>query len=247
MSSAVWLVVVGVLPIWSLWRWRRRTTRQERAIRELRAFLSGSIELWPDPAPAAGVRGQFERVAADIAGLQARGFVSLGEIAVIFQDKAVQVMRTFVDEAGTTFAYFVVSLDRYAPPMFIFECYSDDAEWSTLRAARRGPHSADAPFVHAQALPRSLGLDELLAKHRDFTGRDADDASLLRCTTAAALCRLLTRNHDRAARWRAAQPSDDLLQADLRGILGDSYERAGAWWTERLTAPLPSARLRRRQ
>jgi hypothetical protein len=232
-------------PVWAFWTRRRRLAGQEHAIREMRALFSGSVEFWPDPAPVLGVREQFQIAAADETGLGARGYASLGEIAMIARNKPFAVMRAFVDGAATTFAFVIVSLKAYAPPTFMLESHTDNAEWGTIRSTRRGPHCVDAPFSHTQAL--SLDLDALLAKHRELALGGAGEAPLVRCTTTAELCALLERKHELVVRWRGAQPSDALLQADLREILGARYGTAGPRWTERLSAPLPSARLRRRQ
>jgi hypothetical protein len=61
------------------------------------------------------------------------------------------------------------------------------------------------------------------------------------------MCAELTRWHQRTARWRASQPSGALLEADLRGALGRHFEKLAPRVTRRLAAPLPPARLRRRQ
>ena len=53
--------------------------------------------------------------------------------------------------------------------------------------------------------------------------------------------RELRRNHAMFTRWRESMSPDDLLEADLRTVLGTSYSIHGARWKRRLALRLPQA------
>lgn len=245
---AIIATYLGGLPLWAFWRRRRRIRRLERGIREWRQMLSDQIRCRPVEAADRDTQSLLRATDADVKELCARGFAVIGDMVRQPRDQpALAVMRVLVDDVGTTYAFVIVSLEKPGPPVLDVESYSEDAEWSTMRGTARPSGPALGAFAHRQLVAPAAGLGALLEKHRAFAGLDAPDAPVfIRCTTLAELVTELERAHDRTVQWRAAQPSEALLDADLRGILGASYEAAGSWWRRRLTAPLPKARMRKK-
>jgi hypothetical protein len=171
--------------------------------------------------------------------LVACGFSALGDVIVIGTDRLeTAVLRTLVDHDGTTSALIVVGLKDPSVAILQLSSFGDDATWST----RIGNHVslAAAPTVNRQTLPATLPHSELVAKHQAFAR-----GSLIRIQTRDDLLVQLNKSRADAIRWRSAQAPDELLDADLRVVLGDAYPRFGKVWMRRLRGRLPQATLRR--
>ena len=114
-----------------------------------------------------------------------------------------------------------------------------------MLSTRRGRQArlAEPPFVRRQTLAADVPHAQLVAEHRAFVG---DNATLHSIATPVELIAELLRMRSRIVEWRNAQPPDELLDADLRNVLGDVYERSGKIWARRLRDRLPEATLRRR-
>lgn len=238
-------VCVAALPRWAK---QRRTRRTERVIRLMRHTLSNPVQFRPLEAANPYSATILRETDGDVKELCARGFVVIGDLVVQPRNqRAYAVQRALVDGVGTTYAFVTISLLKPGPPSLELESYSEDGHWLTVRTERPRPLIPKAPFAHEQVVAPALGLDAVLDKHRAFAGLDAPDAPMfVRCTTIVDLATELERTHERTTRWRAAQPAEWLLEADLRGILGPTYDTAGSWWQRRLTAPLPKARTRKK-
>ncbi len=85
---------------------------------------------------------------------------------------------------------------------------------------------------------------QLVAEHRAFA-HDDPARTWTRVASRDDLLGALAAAHADTARWRRAQPPDELLDADLRGTLGTQYAKLGKIWARRLRDPLPEATLRR--
>ncbi len=240
---------VGAVTLY-LWGWRRfkyvrarwqhhqRADEFERALREAREDMTGDNP-FRAPGDADGeLVALLVASAGDQRALVEHGFKPLGDMVVqIAERPATAALRAFVDEAGTTCA--VVGVTRRAPEIatLTFSSYAGDEVFATRRGKQRS--LAEPPTMHRQAL--DLPPDQLLARHRTFARLDG----AARIATRDELIAQLAKARANAARWRDVQPPDELLDADLRAVLGDLYPKVGKAWARRLRGKLPQATLRR--
>jgi hypothetical protein len=154
-------------------------------------------------------------------------------------------IRVLIDSSGTTFASVMAAklvgattrLLANRPPMhtFSFASHSREETWATSR--ERG--AAGPPFTHGQTVAAKLGVTEVAELHRKLVS--SVQAELLPFTSIDQMADELRRKHEMTRAWRAAQPADALLDADLRALLGQHYDRLGDIMKKRLARALPKA------
>lgn len=231
---------VGAIVLY-LWGWQRfryvrwhmqrhkRAEEFERSLREAREALAGGC---PYRKPAASDSELLSRLPDD-RDLVACGFHAVGELVFQYTGKpAHTAMRCYLDAANTTYAMRMVSgIVRLAS-------YASDRVFATGQR----PHAvlAEPPFVARQMLDAKLSVAEVVAAHRKLAG----DQPLLRIESLDDLLAHLVANHDKIVAWRASVAPDELLDLDLKCVLGDAYPRAGKIWARKLRDKLPEARLR---
>ena len=239
-----------VLYVWGWRRWRylqahwqrrERSEALETALRNARASAA-------DPSPWR-LRGDGDRAAfdmltsvsakADEQALEQLGFRTLGEIALERSDKAVALAsRAFVSADGTTIATLSVSAKARGHVMALFSSHCGERQIATSRGAV--PSLAKPPFVEYEALPVKTSLAAVFEAH---VGRPRPDAAAI--TTIDQLLARANELRERTLAWRAAEPPDELLDADLRAMLGPAYASSGKMWFAKLRGKLPEARIAR--
>jgi hypothetical protein len=218
------------------WRNHKRAEEFERALREAREDYAALAYRAATDADGELV-ALLSAIDADCRALEASGFTALGDIVVQPADKpATGAVRAFVDKAGTTCAIVGVTR-KTAEPALAFSSYVGDEVFSTRRGS--GRMLAEPATMHRQNFAEDV--PQLLARHRTF-------APLEGSSSIASLDKLLfelAKVRASIVRWRDAQAPDELLDADLRCVLGDLYPKVGKAWARRLRGKLPEATLRR--
>jgi hypothetical protein len=218
------------------WRNHKRAEEFERALREAREDYAALAY-----RAATDADGELRVLLAasdgDCRALEASSFTALGEIVMQPADKpATAIMRAFVDQAGTTSAIVGVTR-KTANTVLTFISYVGDDVFMTRRGT--GGMLAEPPTMHRQNLTDDLLL--LIDRHRTFAPLD----NALRLATRDELLSQHAKTRASIVRWRDAQAPDELLDADLRCVLGDLYPKVGKAWARRLRGKLPEATLRR--
>jgi hypothetical protein len=236
--ESVFLAAAAAAGLVAFVRDRRQVRILEDKILEIRAALAAAFPYRLPKRDDFELVRLLENIARGAALLRESGMTALGELVMqVPGHPPMAVMRAFADEAGTV-AYLTI----YPPllePSLLFETYTSDAEYVTHVG---NPIRASAPFSHQQALPLTMSIQEMLDRHRGF----ARTGNELRITTIDELLRELERNHAMIMRWRDSLSPEDLLELDLRTLLGEQYAIHGARWKRRLAMRLPRATLRRR-
>lgn len=239
--DALVVIASGVLGgVFAYMRQRHRANQFEQAVRDIRARVSEDMTFRALDASTPDAATMLDAIHAHEHRLEGCGLTLVGDVAMLQHDRLFAVMRAFVDAAGTSVAYVISSRARPVYAALLVESYRADAEYMTMHAA---VPIAAPPFSHRQVLPESLAWDAVLARHRTFAS--VDDPATIRVTSMDDLLRTLAQNHELMVRWRAAQTHEELLDADLRAILGPKYDRYGKGWARRLAVRLPKATLRR--
>lgn len=221
------------------WRGKQRADGFERELRLAREELSSP------PSFRAATGHDFDLVSLlrgarkDEDELATCGFRVLGDIVV---GSTTAIMRSLVDQAGTTCAVLFVAARHPNTVLLRFSSYLVDEVFSTARALV--PSLAEPPFVHRQTLAHQP-LAALLSHHRAFARLDDETRSFQRIESLDALLAQLARGRQDIVRWRNAQPPEELLDADLRSVFGEHYAAEGASWARRLRGRLPKASVRR--
>jgi hypothetical protein len=244
-ASAEWIVGsllgAGAIGYWlrtirGHWRYSKGMTDTERSIREARANAEAVSPYRTRAEDETEVLDYLRATDATCEALRRLDFQSLGDLMIAWSGRAPSgAARILVDGPGTTIAILMVMLDRIGVVTRLTS-YDDHSVFTTWLGSR--PNLATPPFVKRQE--SSGSLEELVAKHRSFIGQ-----SLHRVSSLEDASREAAEAHERARRWRAEQPPDDLLDADLRSILGKHYERHGKMWARKLRDRLPEATIRR--
>jgi hypothetical protein len=165
----------------------------------------------------------------------------LGDVVVDGVDlDSTMIVRALVGPEATTIALLSVPRHASTRVMLGFTSHSPDEMFST----RRGPlpSLAEPAFAHRQTLAVDLPIVDLIARHTELVR--AAKEPLIRIANRTELLEELRRAREQIVRWREAQPSDILLDADLQAVLGESYEHFGPLWMHRLRGRLPQATLR---
>ncbi len=222
----------------------RTYLRNLRQVDELETALREARELAAGPSPyrvaTEADRALVARLATadDETRLAAFGFTLLGDLVIQGDGRAPSaIVRALVDRGSTTAAYFTSSR---ATTTLTLASYPGGDLFTTRRSLHDG--LADPAFVHRQTRALDVPLATLLVDHERFAPHEAR----IRFATLDELVAVIAANHARVASWRLAQPPDELLDADLRGVLGDHYAKHGKAWARRLRGELPAATLRRK-
>ena len=128
----------------------------------------------------------------------------------------------------------------------MLESYAKDAEYIPHVG---NPVRTRAPFSHHQTVPRELPMHEILARHRAFVHVSHTPArgALAPIASLDELMHELRANHAMIMRWRDSLSPEDLLELDLRTLLGEQYAIHGARWKRRLAMRMPKATLRKKR
>ena len=222
-------VTVALAAFVSLTRFRERVNTLETKIRRLRELSSKELEYRELAAddPSAAPLAAFD------AELAAAGVTVLGTMVDVAEPVP---SRWFVDRAGTSFGW-VARIDHTHAAVVVSR--RGDEVYQTRRSFA-AVALAQPPWAHRQTVRTGLTLAELLAHHHELVG---DRPELAQVASLADLARELTETRARNQAWRNAQDPAELLDRDLRGILGKHYDGPlGAKLARRLAVELPRAR-----
>ncbi|HEY1546980.1 MAG TPA: hypothetical protein VGG28_04140 [Kofleriaceae bacterium] len=217
---------------------RRRATRRsddfEQSLLEARAQASAPLA-WRLATPT-DMRDviELDRVHPDDRALTTNGFHRLGEIIAVGNVRS--VARAYADASATTIAVVVVANGKGLLDLRSFT--TTGARFTTLRGARA--RLATAPEVRIVEHPLDSAVPYLVMQHAVLIKAVP---ALMRLDTIEALLAQVAANHDATRTWRDAQPPDELLDADLRALLRNQYDRIGAIWLQRLRSRIPAATL----
>jgi hypothetical protein len=221
------------------WRFRRTLRRRKQFVSALHEVRDAQGHVTYRPATAADSE-LLAVFGADQTVIEACGFAVLGDIVREVGDRRLAIMRAFCDRSQTTCAVATVAVKTPSKSWTLYS-FADDQMFSTHRGV---PGTlATPPFVHRQPVAADLPYAQVVDRHRTF----ATASPLVHIASRDALLAELERLHAKIASWRDAQPPDELLDADLKGVLGNvGYAWSGKAWTRRLRGRLPVATLRRR-
>jgi hypothetical protein len=216
------MLALGVL---YLLRTRRQLELLALQIRELREHATQTVTYHPVGSPE--LADALMTITAEAEKL---GFTMLGDF---LEDSAVRPagspMRWFVDARGTTFGWMApFEIDGERVIVIVLMSHELASQTITSRAPVASSLTRP-PFVTTCNVPLKATFEETVAKHREVAQLDDDTRGFVPVRTFEQLRHELERMRSKAIAWREHQPAADLLEADLRSLLGAQYRKlAGA-------------------
>ncbi len=245
-------ILVIILGIIFVLRVRARLAALAEQIRSLRANALEPVSYRPAPTGALG--GAVTKLTEEAERL---GFTMLGDhLEDSSLDSTGRAMRWFVDGEGTTFGWlapFDVDQPPHRPSAVLRGPAEPDLaigqhrivvvlmshELASQTITSRQPAASllsRPPFVDMQTLPLTTSLTETVAKHRKRAQLDDAERGFIPVRTFDQLATELDRMRSKVIAWRKAQPADELLEADLRSLLGSQYGKLAGPLRRRLVA-----------
>jgi hypothetical protein len=202
-------------------RLRQKLALLATQIRDLRARADERITY--RPAAADALANVLDDVTAEAESL---GLTMIGDKIEEAKNPSLErPLRWFVDAAGTTFGWMApFEVDGQAYTLIVLMSHELDAQTITTRQPL-GSTLSRPPFVTLQHVPPATSFQQTLAKHRAKAGIDDGSRAFIPVRTFEQVEHELDRMRDKVIAWRKAQPADELLDADLRSLLGPQYDK----------------------
>jgi hypothetical protein len=176
-----------------------------------------------------------DELAATTTEAEQAGFTMLGDYS---EESPVREggmpMRWFADARGTTFGW-MAPFDVKGKREVVIVLMSHELASQTITSrAPKASTLSKPPFVRVQHVALDASFAETVAKHREAAQLDEDTRGFVPVKTFEQLTHELERMRGKAIAWREGQPHDELLDADLRSLLGAQYRRLGRAMRRRL-------------
>jgi hypothetical protein len=226
----VMAAVVAIVQLGAHFRMKQRIASLEAAVRKLRALALSPIQYTRDDGAAAALEDLDD-------SLVASHLTKLGDAREGRQGLA---MRWFVDANKTTFGWVGIAPSAVGPVRIgmVMTCNAQRFVM-TASSPRPAPALSRPPFSDREVLVGPLDLGAVLAAHYKRRPDDPD-----RIETLEEAFTAVERVRARTAQWRENQPQAQLLDDDLKAVLGRHYERLGPILRKRLAISVPQARVR---
>jgi hypothetical protein len=145
-------------------------------------------------------------------------------------------MRWFTDARGTTFGW-MAPFDVQGKREIVIVLMSHELSTQTITSrAPKASALSRPPFVQVQHVELGTSFAETVAKHRELAKLDEDTRGFVPVKTFEQLSHELERMRGKVIAWREGQRADELLDADLRSVLGAQYRRLGKAMRRRLAS-----------
>jgi hypothetical protein len=221
MSAKALLLVALAFAIIFILRLRQRLALLAEQVRGLRERALERITY--RPAPKDALASVLDDVTAEAESL---GLTMLGDHVEEAKLAALErPMRWFVDGAGTTFGWMApFEVDGAKHTVIVLMSHELDSQTITARQPLASTLSRP-PFVTLQHVAPATSFQQTLAKHRAKAGLEDSERAFIPVKTFEQICHELDRMRDKVIAWRTAQPAGELLDADLRSLLGSQYDK----------------------
>ncbi len=235
MSSVLPLLVVGFVAFALAW-WRARSQavgRLAESITRLRAIVSRPTNRRPAPAdhPVLQRRApQYEQFARDLAS---DGGVLLGDLEELNPDgSSAGVTRWFHDRTGQVAGWYAVVEHPSAvlPAMYLVTELVPTSFVVTHQSLVNRVVAAP-PTILREHLQPGQPVQAVLALHRQRLPEGATTVPVATLDEAKAS---VDRLRAHIQEWRKLQDQDQLIDRDLRQVLGAQYDRVGPAVARRL-------------
>jgi len=164
------------------------------------------------------------------------GFTMLGDYLEESAGRDGMPMRWFVDARGTVFGW-MAPFDVAGKRELVVVLMSHQLASQTITSrAPKASTLSRPPFVQVQHVELGTSFKDTVKQHRELAKLDDETRGFVPVKTFEQLASELGRMRDKVIHWREGQPKDELLDADLRSLLGRQYKRIGGAMRRRLAA-----------
>jgi len=230
--------VLALLSVSTLFRRQKALKSLEDNIRKLRTLAVRAVSYRPLGDGDDEARKILSGLDKGTDELKQLGCTILGDY--IEESIAVKLpTRWFVDADHTTFGWIAMAPTPLGLRDVAMMMTGGERAAITLCTPRAAPGLTQPPHVDRVVREGFLDLKAALAEHA--ARKPADAKKIASIDDAFAVVEDVRA---RTATWREAQPSDALLDQDLRSVLGRHYEKLGKSLAKRLASDLPEARVR---
>lgn len=232
MLGEVVLILAIALAVMFVLRARRQLAVLAAQIRELREHALKPVSYRPVGSPELA-----DEVAAATVEAEKAGFTMLGDyLEESPVREAGMPMRWFVDARGTTFGWMAPFEVRGKREIVLVLMSHELASQTITARAPKASALMRPSFVHAHSVDMATSFTETVAKHREYAKLDDDTRGFVPVKTFEQLSHELERMRGKVIAWRESQPDDELLDADLRTLLGGQYRRLANAMRRRLAS-----------
>jgi hypothetical protein len=223
------IALLAVAIVYAL-RLRRKLVLLAEQIRGLRERSLERVTYRAAPAGASG--NSLDDITEEAQGL---GLTMLGDRVEEAKVTSLErPMRWFVDGAGTTFGYFA-PFEVEGAKFIVVVLMSHELDTQTISARQPASSTlARPPFVTLQHVAPATSLQQTLAKHRSKAGIDETGRAFVPVKTFEEVEHELDRMREKVIAWRKAQPPAELLDLDLKALLGAQYAKLATSMKRRL-------------
>jgi hypothetical protein len=228
-GELILLIAIALAVIFVL-RARRQLAMLAVQIRQLREHAREPLTYRP-----VGSLELADELAATTREAEQAGFSMLGDFV---EESPVREggmpMRWFVDARGTTFGW-MAPFDVKGKREIVIVLMSHELASQTITSrAPKASALSKPPFVLVQHVPLGASFAEVVAKHRAAAKLDDDTRGFVPVKTFDQLTHEVERMRAKVITWREGQQREELLDADLRSLLGAQYRRLGRAMRRRL-------------
>jgi hypothetical protein len=229
LGKLILLLAIAIAVIFVL-RARRQLAVLAAQIRELRAHAIGPVTY-----RAVGSAEVTDELVATTREAEQAGFTMLGDYLEESEVRESGMsMRWFVDARGTTFGW-MAPFEVHGRREIVVVLMSHELASQTITSrAPKASALTRPPFVHVQHVELTASFQDTLAKHRELAKLDDETRGFVPVRTFDQLSHELERMRGKVISWRNGQNGDDLLDADLRSLLGAQYRRLASAMRRRL-------------
>jgi hypothetical protein len=218
----MWIVILlAALTIVFVLRVRARLAVLAEQIRQLRHNASEPINYSRAPV------GELDKTLGPLTNeVEKLGFRVLGDyVENSTLDKGTRRMRWIVDGASTTFGWLApFEVDRQRHLVAVLMSHELDQQTITARQPASSMLSRP-PFVDIVTVAVATSMTETYARHRKRARLDDPERAFVPVKTFEEVEHELARMRDKVTAWRRSQPADELLEADLKSLLGSQYAK----------------------
>jgi len=226
------LILAIALAVMFVLRARRQLAVLAQQIRELRAHAVKPVSYRPVGSPELA-----DELTAATAEAEKAGFTMVGDYVEESPVRdAGMPMRWFVDARGTTFGWMAPFEVRGKREIVLVLMSHELASQTITSRAPKASALMRPPFVHAQNVELGTSFKDTVVKHREHADLDDDTRGFVPVKTFEQLSHELERMRSKVIAWRESQPDDELLDADLRTLLGGQYKRLASAMRRRLAS-----------
>jgi hypothetical protein len=220
-------IAIGVIFVL---RARRQLTILAAQIRDLREHAVQSLRY--RPVGNAELEDELKTTTREA---EQAGFTILGDYVEASDTRENAIpMRWFVDARGTTYGWIApFEVHGHREVVIVLMSHELASQTITSRAPRASALTRP-PFVHVHHVDMTASFGETLAKHRELAKLDDETRGFVPVKTFEQLSHELERMRGKVIGWRKGQNTDQLLDADLRSLLGAQYKRLASAMRRRL-------------